>query len=82
MPLFDASRSAALLDAGVDLRHVHLLLDVTDPVVVDDVGLSGTGKADNRGGQSTGGDGGKSKLLHFDALFFVCIGSSFADLTA
>jgi hypothetical protein len=63
--------SAALLHAGVDLRHVHLLLDVVHPVVVNGIGLGGSCEAEDGGGQSAGDHGGKSELLHFGAFFFL-----------
>src|SRR5882757_7495868 len=71
-PLVEIRWSAALMDAGVDLRHAHLLLDVMNPVVVNRIGLSRSGETENGGGQSTGDHGGKSELLHFDAFFFLC----------
>ena len=46
-------------------------MDVLHPLVVTNVSLRGTGKAENRGGEATGDDGGKPELLHFDAFFFV-----------
>jgi hypothetical protein len=65
--------SVALVHARVDLRHAHLLLDVMDPVVVDDIGLGWSREAEDGGGQSAGDHGGKSELLHFDAFFFFCL---------
>jgi len=52
--------SATLLDAAVDLRHAHLLLDIVDPVVVNRIGLGRSGEAEDRSGQPARDDGGKS----------------------
>ena len=76
-PLLETRWSAALVDAGVDVRHAHLRLDVVDPVVVDQVGLCRSCQTQHRGGQSTGDDGGESELLHFGAFFFCCVRPSF-----
>ena len=72
--------SATLLNAVVDLRHVDLLLDVVDPVVVNRIGLGRSGEAEDRSGQSAGDDGGKSELLHFGVFFCVCPGAFSARL--
>jgi hypothetical protein len=52
----NSSRSAALMNAGVDLRHAHLRLDVTDPFVMGDAFLGRAGEAEDRGSQSASGD--------------------------
>jgi hypothetical protein len=70
-PLVEKRWSAALVDAGVDVRDAHLRLNVVDPVVVADIGLGRSGETEDRGGQPAGDDGGKSELLHFGAFFFV-----------
>jgi hypothetical protein len=69
----NSSRSAAVVNAGVDLRHDHLRLDVMDPVVMGYAFLGRAGEAEDRGGQSASGDGGKSELLHFGAFFLLCV---------
>ncbi len=40
-----------------------------NPVVVDDVGLRGSGEAEERGGQTGCDDGSESELLHLSAFF-------------
>jgi hypothetical protein len=69
----NSSRSAALVNAGVDLRRAHLRLDVMDPAVVGDAGLGRAGEAEDRGGQSASDDGGRSEPLHFGAFFLLCV---------
>jgi len=50
-PLVETRWSAALVDAGVDVRDAHLRLDVVDPVVVADIGLRRSFETEDRGGQ-------------------------------
>jgi hypothetical protein len=61
-----------VLNGHVDLRHIHLLLDLMNPVVVDLVSLGRRGEAEDCGRQAGSGETGdscESELLHFSAFF-------------
>ena len=61
-----------MLNGHVDLRHIHLLLDLVDPVVVNLVSLGRRGEAEDCGRQAGSGETGdscESELLHFSAFF-------------
>ena len=62
--------SAAVAEHRGDAADGGLMLNVVDPLVVGDIGLSRRSQAEDRG-RKAGNDGaGKSKLLHFEALLF------------
>ena len=68
--LVEVSGSAAVAEGRGDRADGGLLLDVVHPLVVTNVSLRGAGEPENRGRETTGDDGSKSELLHFDAFFF------------
>jgi hypothetical protein len=76
---------AASPNRRVNLRHIHLRLDVLHPLVMADVGrkrkcrrgLRGCGEPQHCGGQTGSGNRGKSELLHFRAFFRVPLWEAF-----
>ena len=72
--LLDAAcRLATLVNAGVDLGHAHLRLDVMDPAVMCDAGLGWAGEAEDRAGHSASGDERETEFSHFDAFNFLSL---------
>jgi hypothetical protein len=80
--LLDAAcRLATLVNAGVDLGHAHLRLDVMDPAVMCDAGLGWAGEAEDRAGQSASGDDRITEFPHFGAFNFRSLLASGISMT-